>query len=142
MQSESQPNRAKLLLFIALILIVVGGLLANLTQTNRGKVHVRDIRFVGAHGVVMSAVPEGPAPKPGYPINRALFFEPAELAKETEQPASLYLHLGEHGRNFFSLIIVPAGAAQLKVERAETQGFLLTGGLHNRAGERRNVLAA
>ena len=71
MQSESQTNRAKLLLWIALILIVHGGLLANLTQTNWGKVDVRDIRFVGTNGVVMSAllyVPDGvtnKTPAPG-----------------------------------------------------------------------------
>jgi pimeloyl-ACP methyl ester carboxylesterase len=71
MQSESQPNRAKLLLWIALILILVGGLLANLTQTNWGKVDVRDIRFVGTNGAVMSGllyVPDGvtnKTPAPG-----------------------------------------------------------------------------
>lgn len=50
------------LLIIALVLILVGGLLASLVQTDFGNVKVRDIRFVGSNGTVMSAllyVPKG-----------------------------------------------------------------------------------
>jgi pimeloyl-ACP methyl ester carboxylesterase len=96
MQSERKPNRAKLLLFIALILIVVGGLLANLTQTNWGKVDVRDIRFVGTNGVVMSGllyVPDGvtnKAPAPGILAIHGYF-------NSREQQGSFAIELSRRG---------------------------------------------
>ncbi len=58
------------LLASSLGLIVLGGLVACLTQTNGGAVRVRDVRFVGPGGIVQnarlyipdSATPETPAP--------------------------------------------------------------------------------
>ena len=50
------------MLIISLVLIFAGGLLASLVQTDFGRVKVRDIRFVGSNGTVMSAllyVPKG-----------------------------------------------------------------------------------
>ena len=54
MQVEGKPSRAKLLLSIALILIVVGGLLAHLINTD-GVTLVRDVRFIGTKRTLMSA---------------------------------------------------------------------------------------
>lgn len=49
-------------LFIALLLVFLGGLLAWWTQTSGGTVDIRDIRFIGTNGTTMSAllyVPKG-----------------------------------------------------------------------------------
>jgi pimeloyl-ACP methyl ester carboxylesterase len=96
MQSESKPNRAKLLLVIALVMIVLGGLLANLVQTNWGKVDVRDIRFVGTNGTVMSGllyVPDGVTnknPAPGVLCIHGYF-------NSREQQASFAIELSRRG---------------------------------------------
>jgi pimeloyl-ACP methyl ester carboxylesterase len=50
------------LLVIALALILIGGLLASLVQTDFGKVKIKDIRFMGSNGLEMSAllyIPKG-----------------------------------------------------------------------------------
>jgi pimeloyl-ACP methyl ester carboxylesterase len=71
LQNENKFPRTKIFLVIALVMILLGGLLASLTQTNWGKVDVRDIRFVGTNGIVMSGllyVPDGvtnKTPAPG-----------------------------------------------------------------------------
>jgi pimeloyl-ACP methyl ester carboxylesterase len=96
MQSESKPNRAKILLWIALVLILVGGLLANMVQTNWGKVDVRDIRFVGTNGVVMSAllyIPDGvtnKTPAPGVLCIHGYF-------NSREQQGSFAIELSRRG---------------------------------------------
>jgi Fe-S cluster assembly scaffold protein SufB len=62
MQNENKPKRTKIVLGIALSLILVGGLLAHLTQTDCGKVKVSDVRFTGSNGMIMSGllyVPKG-----------------------------------------------------------------------------------
>lgn len=59
------------LLYISLILILVGGLLASLVQTNFGKVTIKDVRFAAPNGRLYSAllyIPDGvtaEAPAPG-----------------------------------------------------------------------------
>lgn len=59
------------LLYISLVLIIIGGLVANLTQTNFGKVTVKDVRFAAPNGRMYSAllyIPDGvtaEAPAPG-----------------------------------------------------------------------------
>ncbi len=62
MQNETRTKCTKIVLVIALCLILMGGLLANLTQTDWGNVKVRDVRFVGSNGVIISGslyVPDG-----------------------------------------------------------------------------------
>jgi pimeloyl-ACP methyl ester carboxylesterase len=96
MQNESKPGRAKLLLVIALVMIVVGGLLANLVNTDWGKVEVRDIRFVGTNGVVMSAllyIPDGvtnKTPAPGVLCIHGYF-------NSREQQGSFAIELSRRG---------------------------------------------
>lgn len=63
-QNVTVPNQRKtwLLLGIAVLLVVLGGWLASAVQTNFGSVAVRDIRFMGTNGKLMSAllyVPDG-----------------------------------------------------------------------------------
>ncbi len=55
----SNPKR---ILVIALLLIFVGGLMACFTQTNGGKVTIKDVRWVGSNGTLMSGllyIPDG-----------------------------------------------------------------------------------
>jgi len=62
MQSEKRSKYTRIVLVIALCLILVGGLLANLTQRDWGNVKVRDVRFAGSNGVIISGllyVPDG-----------------------------------------------------------------------------------
>ncbi|MFH1762866.1 MAG: alpha/beta fold hydrolase [Gemmatimonadota bacterium] len=50
------------LLFLSMSLMVLGGLMASLTQTNGGTVRIRDVQFVGPGGIVQNArlyVPKG-----------------------------------------------------------------------------------
>ncbi len=96
MQNESHSRRAVVLLWIALILILAGGLLANLVQTNFGKVDVRDIRFVGTNGTVMSAllyIPDGvtnTTPAPGVLCIHGYF-------NSREQQGSFAIELSRRG---------------------------------------------
>ncbi len=68
---EPPPRNMTRLLVVSLLLVLLGSLLANLVQTNFGKVTVRDVRFAGANGLMMSAllyIPDGvsaDAPAPG-----------------------------------------------------------------------------
>ena len=60
--SNSNSRRLYLLLGLALLLVLVGGLLAWNTQTAGGTIQIRDVRFVGTNGTMMSAllyIPEG-----------------------------------------------------------------------------------
>lgn len=66
MQNTNRSKRTIIVLAVALLLILVGDLLAFLTQTECGKVTVRDVRFTGADGKVNSAllyVPKGVTPQ-------------------------------------------------------------------------------
>ena len=96
MQVEGKPSRAKLLLSIALILIVVGGLLAHLINTDGGNVKVRDVRFIGTNGTLMSAllyIPNGvtaKTPAPGVLCIHGYF-------NSREQQASFAIELSRRG---------------------------------------------
>jgi pimeloyl-ACP methyl ester carboxylesterase len=62
MNDGSWSRSSRVVFVVALVLVVGGGLLASLIQTAGGRVAVRDIRFVGSGGAVMSAllfVPRG-----------------------------------------------------------------------------------
>lgn len=55
-------NKNSRLLIIALLLILIGGVLANSIQTNGGQVTMKDVRFVGSNGIVQNArlyIPDG-----------------------------------------------------------------------------------
>jgi pimeloyl-ACP methyl ester carboxylesterase len=72
MNATREPtSRLWLLLGLALLLVFGGGLLAYLVRTDGGSVEVRDVRFMGSNGTLMSAllyVPEGVSaenPAPG-----------------------------------------------------------------------------
>ena len=71
MNDVTWTRGSRVLFVIALLLVFGGGLLASLVQTQGGRVSVRDIRFVGSGGTVMSAllfVPRGVSaqnPAPG-----------------------------------------------------------------------------
>ena len=94
MQVESKPNRAKLL-WIALILIVVGGLLAHLVNTDGGNVKVRDVRFMGTNGTLMSAllyIPNGVTAKTAAPAPS--FVSMDILTRASSRPASLSSYHG------------------------------------------------
>ena len=49
-------KRTKIILAIALVMIIIGGLLANLIQTDFGKVKIKDVRFTGSNGLTISAL--------------------------------------------------------------------------------------
>ena len=49
-------KRTKIILAIALAMIIIGGLLANLIQTDFGKVKIKDVRFTGSNGLTISAL--------------------------------------------------------------------------------------
>ena len=48
--------KGKLLLVISVIMIFAGGIIANLVQNDFCKVKVRDIRFAGTGGMIMSGL--------------------------------------------------------------------------------------
>jgi hypothetical protein len=109
MQVESKPNRAKLLLFIALILIVLGSLLAHLINTDGGNVKVRDVRFMGTNGTLMSAllyVPKGvtaKTPAPGVLCIHGYFNsreQQASFAIELSRRGFVVLDLDESGHGY------------------------------------------
>ena len=58
------------ILLVALLMIGLGGLLAWSVQTDGGQIKIKDIRFVGTNGTVMSAllyVPKNATPKTPAP---------------------------------------------------------------------------
>lgn len=65
-----------IMLAVALFLILAGNLVAFLVQTDFGNVKVRDIRFVGADGVVMSA----------------LLYQPKTATAKSPAPGILAIH--------------------------------------------------
>jgi pimeloyl-ACP methyl ester carboxylesterase len=65
-----------IMLAVALFIILAGNLLAFATQTDYGNVKVRDIRFVGTNGVVMSA----------------LLYQPKDVTAKKPAPGILAVH--------------------------------------------------
>ncbi len=62
--------RGKLLLLISVIMILAGGIIANLVQNDFCKIKVRDVRFTGTGGVMMSGllfIPKNATPKTPAP---------------------------------------------------------------------------
>jgi pimeloyl-ACP methyl ester carboxylesterase len=70
LQNVNNSKRLIIVLVVALCLILVGDVLASCTQTNWGNVKIRDVRFVGTNGIVMSAllyIPNGVTAKTPAP---------------------------------------------------------------------------
>lgn len=71
MSDQNSKRRLYYLLGAAILLVILGGLLASYIQTNGGKVEIKDVRFIGTNGTEMSAllyIPEGATaetPAPG-----------------------------------------------------------------------------
>ena len=60
--SDGSNAKSRILLILALVLIIGGGFLAYLVQTGGGDIEIRDVRFMGSNGIMMSAllyIPEG-----------------------------------------------------------------------------------
>jgi len=58
----SSAGKVHWILVLALLLILVGGFVAYQTQTDRGKIAIRDVRFMGSNGIMMSGllyIPKG-----------------------------------------------------------------------------------
>jgi len=68
--------KGKVFLFIAVIMIIVGGIAANLVQNDFYQVKVRDLRFATANGSIMSA----------------LLFIPKNATPQTPAPGILAVH--------------------------------------------------
>ncbi|MBZ0283100.1 MAG: alpha/beta fold hydrolase [Anaerolineae bacterium] len=76
MSEGVNPRRLRLLLLVSLILIFGGGLLAWWTQTAGGTIQIRDTRFVGTDGTLMSA----------------LLYIPPGVTKDNPAPGILAVH--------------------------------------------------
>lgn len=61
---------------LGLLLVLIGGLLAWQTQTNGGQIEIKDVRFIGTNGVLMSG----------------LLYVPPGASAETPAPAVLAIH--------------------------------------------------
>jgi len=62
--------KGKLLLVVSIIMILVGGIVANVIQNDSCKIRVRDVRFAGTGGVMMSGllfIPKNATPKTPAP---------------------------------------------------------------------------
>lgn len=60
--SDGSNVKSRLLLILALVLIIGGGFIAYLVQTGGGDIEIRDVRFMGSNGIMMSAllyIPDG-----------------------------------------------------------------------------------
>ncbi|MGZ3495645.1 MAG: alpha/beta hydrolase, partial [Thermodesulfobacteriota bacterium] len=58
----SSAGKVHWILVVALLLILVGGFVAYQTQTDGGKIAIRDVRFMGSNGIMMSGllyIPKG-----------------------------------------------------------------------------------
>lgn len=69
-------KKSSIVLLVALLLVLVGSILGYLVQTDFGKVEVRDIRFNGRDGKVISA----------------LLYVPQNATNETPAPAVMTMH--------------------------------------------------
>jgi pimeloyl-ACP methyl ester carboxylesterase len=77
MSNENNSKRNKIIMLgVALFVILVGNLLAFMTQTDWGNVKVRDVRFVGTNGIIMSA----------------LLYEPKDATAKNPAPGILAIH--------------------------------------------------
>ena len=68
--------RKSRVLALGLLLVLIGGLLAWQTQTDGGQIDIKDVRFVGTNGLLMSG----------------LLYVPPGAAAETPAPAILAIH--------------------------------------------------
>jgi pimeloyl-ACP methyl ester carboxylesterase len=62
--------KGKLLLVVSILLILLGGIVANLVQNDSGNILVRDVRFAGTGGKIMSGllfIPKNATPKTPAP---------------------------------------------------------------------------
>lgn len=71
-----QNRRLTILLVVALLLILIGGLLAWNTQTSGGTIQIRDVRFMGTNGTLMSG----------------LLYIPPGVTAENKAPGVLAVH--------------------------------------------------
>jgi pimeloyl-ACP methyl ester carboxylesterase len=77
MPSENNSKRSKIImLVVALFVILVGNLLAFVMQTDYGNVKVRDVRFAGSNGVMISA----------------LLYQPKSATAKSPAPGILAIH--------------------------------------------------
>jgi len=77
MPNENKSKRTNIIMLaIALFVILVGNLLACSTQTDWGNVKVRDVRFAGTNGIIMSA----------------LLYEPKGVTAKNPAPGILAIH--------------------------------------------------
>ncbi|HLZ62941.1 MAG TPA: alpha/beta hydrolase [Ktedonosporobacter sp.] len=54
--ATARPRTPFIVLLIAILFILIGGLLANITQTAGGQVRVRQVNFAGTNGMMMSGL--------------------------------------------------------------------------------------
>jgi pimeloyl-ACP methyl ester carboxylesterase len=73
---DKSKRRDIIMLAVALFVILVGNLLASMIQTDFYKVKVRDIRFAGTNGIIMSA----------------LLYEPKGVTAKNPAPGILAIH--------------------------------------------------
>ncbi|MBK8025415.1 MAG: alpha/beta fold hydrolase [Chloroflexi bacterium] len=76
MNDNAASRRLWFILFVALLLVLLGSLLASYVQTVGGTVEIKDVRFVGTNGTLMSA----------------LLYIPSGATAETPAPGILAVH--------------------------------------------------
>ena len=77
MPNENKSKRTNIIMLaVALFVMLVGNLLACSTQTDWGNVKVRDVRFAGTNGIIMSA----------------LLYEPKGVTAKNPAPGILAIH--------------------------------------------------
>jgi hypothetical protein len=76
MESSNSLRNAKWLLFLALLLIFLGGLLAYWIQTDGNTIKIKDTRFIGSNGK----------------LNSALLYIPPGVTKKTPAPGIVATH--------------------------------------------------
>ena len=77
MPNENKSKRTNIIMLaVALFVMLVGNLLACSTQTDWGNVKVRDVRFAGTNGIIMSA----------------LLYEPKGVTAKNPAPGILCIH--------------------------------------------------
>ena len=97
--------KGKVFLFIAVIMIIVGGIAANLVQNDFYQVKVRDVRFVSADGSIMSA----------------LLFIPKNATPQTPAPGILTVHGYINSREImsgFSIEFARRGWVVLEIDQS------------------------
>ena len=77
MPNENKSRRKLIIMLaVALLVILMGNLMAYMTQTDWGNVEVRDVRFEGTNGLTMSA----------------LLYVPKDVTAENPAPGILAIH--------------------------------------------------